>query len=366
MAGILELASSYNANKPKSSLETLASGRQSMIGGYTGSSAEPSSETYNNGGLLGGIAYLGEKLAVGFMSSVEGIWDYAAGGLAKLFGADDWAEQQFANDWFGDWYSHPEEWYNPSDGWRTAGDIAGGIGTSLPAIASVVIAGGITALSGGTLAPFAAPLIAAGTAGLGAAGNATKQAYRESGQLTGKEFGYGALSGFTEGALEGVTTALSLGTGQIVKNIAGSFAKETAKTVAKQSVIKTLAGGFIGEAFEEGMSEILDPMWQRMTYNPNAENATLQEVAYSAFVGGMSGMIMNGFSSSVNSGNSFVKGNSLVGRGLDAEVVGLSRQLSAFEAANNTGDETFQTIAQTYADLAQSLETTGVHQGQKG
>ena len=101
------------------------------------------SQSYNNDGFLGGLGYLGEKVAVGFMSSIEGIWDYAAGGLAKLFGADDWAEQQFANDWFGDWYSHPEEWYNPSGGWQTAGDIAGGIGTSLPAIASVVAAAAI-------------------------------------------------------------------------------------------------------------------------------------------------------------------------------------------------------------------------------
>ena len=129
--------------------------------------------SYNNGGFLGGLGYLGEKVAVGFMSSIEGIWDYAAGGLAKLFGADDWAEQQFANDWFGDWYSHPEEWFNPSGGWQTAGDIAGGIGTSLPAIASVVAAAAITYFSGGTLSPVAAGLIGAGVAGFGAAGTST-------------------------------------------------------------------------------------------------------------------------------------------------------------------------------------------------
>ena len=316
------------------------------------------SQSYNNGGFLGGLGYLGEKVAVGFMSSIEGIWDYAAGGLAKLFGADDWAEQQFANDWFGDWYSHPEEWYNPSGGWQTAGDIAGGIGTSLPAIASVVAAAAIAYFSGGTLSPVAAGLIGAGVAGFGAAGTSTKQAYKESGQLTGKEFGYGALTGFTEGALEGVTTALSMGTGQIVNSVAKSFAKETTKTVAKQTVIKTLAKGFIGEAFEEGMAEILDPVWQRMTYNKDAENASLQEVAYAAFVGGMSGMIMSGGNAAIDSGNSFLKGNSLVGKGLDAEVIGLSQQLSEFEGTNQTGDETFQTIAQTYADLAQSLATT--------
>lgn len=195
-------------------------------------------------------------------------------------------------------------------------------------------------------------------AGFGAAGTSTKQAYLESGQLSGKEFGYGALSGFTEGALEGVSSALSMGTGQIVNSVTKSFAKETTKTVAKQSVIKTLAKGFIGEAFEEGMSEILDPVWQRMTYDKNAENATLQEVAYAAFVGGMSGMIMSGGNAAIDSGNSFLKGNSLVGKGLDTEVMGLSQQLSEFEGVNHTGDETFQSIAQTYADLAQSLATT--------
>ena len=326
---------------------------------------DASSESYNNGGFIGGIGYVGEKLAVGFMSSIEGIWDYAAGGLAKLFGADDWAEQQFANDWFGDWYSHPEEWYNPSDGWKTAGDIAGGIGTSLPAILASVGAVAIAVGTAGAGTPVSAGILsavgggtAAVTAGLGAAGNATKQAYRETGQLTGKEFGYGALSGITEGALEGVTTALSLGTGQIVKSVAGAFAKETVKSVARQSVVKTLAGAFIGEAFEEGMAEVLDPYWQRLTYNPNAKNATPQEVAYAAFVGGMSGMIMSGGNAAIDSGNSFLKGNSLVGKGLDAEVIGLSQQLSEFEGTNQTGDETFQTIAQTYADLAQSLATT--------
>ncbi len=312
----------------------------------------------NNGGLLGGVGYLLEKTGVGFMSSVEGIWDYAAGGLAKLFGADDWAEQQFANDWFGDWYSHPEEWYNPSQGWQTAGDVAGGIGSSLPSIAAVVGAGAIAYASGGSLSTVSAGLISAGVSGLGAAGTSTKQAYRETGKLTGKEFGYGALSGVTEGAIEGVSTVVGMGAGQVSKSIAKSFAKETTKTVAKQGAVKTLAKGFIGEAFEEGMSEVLAPYWQRMTYNPDAQNASLQEVAYAAFVGGMSGLIMSGGSTAIDSGNSFLKGNNLVGRGLDAEVVGLSQQLADFEKTNATGDETFESIANTYAELSASLEAT--------
>ena len=59
-------------------------------------------------------------------------------GFAKLFGNDEWAEEIIKTDWFGDWYSHPEEWFNPDKGWRFAGDVAGGIGTSLPAIGAAV------------------------------------------------------------------------------------------------------------------------------------------------------------------------------------------------------------------------------------
>ena len=95
----------------------------------------------NDGGFLGGLGYLGEKIGLGFLSGIEGIWDYTAGGLAKLFGADDWAEQQFSNDWVN--YNHADEWFNPSKGWQVAGDVAGGIGTSLPALAGVAAAAAI-------------------------------------------------------------------------------------------------------------------------------------------------------------------------------------------------------------------------------
>ena len=205
----------------------------------------------NKGGFLGGIGYSLEKVGLGFLSGIEGIWDYTAGGLAKLFGADDWAEQQIANDWVN--YNHADEWFNPSEGWQFVGDVAGGIGTSLPAIAGVAAAGAITAASGGTLAPVAAALIAGSIAGLGAAGRATKEAYDQTGELTGKEFGYGALVGVTEGAIEGVSSALGAGTGAVVKSISKSFGKEVAKSATRNTLLKGVVKGFAGEAFEEGV-----------------------------------------------------------------------------------------------------------------
>lgn len=310
----------------------------------------------NNGGFFGGIGYAFEKLGLGILSSLEGIWDYTAGGLAKLFGADDWAEQQFANDWVD--YGHADEWYNPSKGWQVVGDVAGGIGTSLPAIAAVAVAGAITVASGGTLSPVAASLISASVAGLGAAGNATKEAYRQTGELGGKEFGYGALVGVTEGAVEGISAGIGAGTGQVVKNISKSFGKEVAKTATRETFGKAVVKGFIGEAFEEGLSEILDPVWARLTYDPNAKNATFQEVGYAALIGGLSGAIMGGADVSIRNGINAIKGNKINENGKTNNVLDLSRELNTYESEHKTGQPAFELVQNIYNELETSLNKT--------
>ena len=147
----------------------------------------------NNGGLFGGIGYALEKVGLGFVSGVEGLVDYTVGGLAELFGNDELSEEMFANDWVN--YNHADEWYDPGDGWKVVGDIAGGIGTSLPSIAGAAAGAAVIYFSGASLTTVGAKMIvgsiSAGIAGLSAAGNATKEAYQESGELGGKEFGYG-------------------------------------------------------------------------------------------------------------------------------------------------------------------------------
>ena len=310
----------------------------------------------NNGGFFGGIGYALEKIGLGFLSGIEGIWDYTAGGLAKLFGADDWAEQQFANDWVN--YNHADEWYNPSDGWKVVGDVAGGIGTSLPAIAGVAAAGAITVASGGTLSPVAAGLISASIAGLGAAGRATKEAYDQTGELGGKEFGYGALVGITEGTVEGLSAGIGAGTGAVIKNITKSFGKEVAKSTARQTFTKTIFKSFAGEAFEEGLSEMLTPVWKRLTYDPNAKNATFQEIGYAALVGGLSGAIMGGFDVSVRNVGSYTRGNTIVNQSKADGVLSTAQQISEYEANNHTGYESFEAVQSLYNELQSSLTKT--------
>lgn len=326
----------------------------------------------DNGGFFGGIGYAFEKLGLGFLQSIEGIWDYTAGGLADLFGAHDWAEKQIANDWVN--YGHADEWFNPSDGWKVAGDVAGGIGTSLPAISAVLIAVGTTAaitfFSGGTLTPVVTPLaaglIGGAVAGLGAAGTATKEAYKETGQLTSKEWGYGTLSGFTEGAMEGVSDAIGFGVGSIVKNLAGSTAKEGAKQVgkqiaksaARQTFGKTVLKSSLGEAFEEGVQELIDPVWKRITYDPDAESATFQQVAYAALVGGLSGAIMGGVDVSVRNSINYFSGSKTTANGGVQGVIDLATTIAETEGVNQSGNAQVDFVVNTLSELQESLKTT--------
>ena len=318
----------------------LSKNKQTLSQTFNFSPTEPRKEEtidYNNGGFLGGVGYVGGRIGLGALGILEGIWDYTAGGIAKIFGADEWAEQQFADNFTGDLTNDLNEWYNPSKGWQVAGDVAGGIGNSLVGMAVVA---GASLISGGTLTAPVAGLISGATIGLGAAGQSTAEAYQKTGELGGKEFLYGALSGITEGALEGVTGAAG-------KVGAKLFAKQTAKTVAKKSIVKGLLSNFAGEAFEEGMSEILDPYFQRWTQvDPDAKNATAQEVGYAALIGGLSGVIMGGFGEAVTTVRQIKLGNSIA-QNITAvnETLDYAKSFADYEQQHATGREVYTEIS---------------------
>ena len=382
----------------------------------------------NKGGLFGGLAYLGEKAGLGLLSLTEGIWDFTAGHLADWFGADEWADSQFANDWVN--YNHADEWYDPGEGWKiagdistivpyavekvhygatqslegihdyvvggvaslvgaddfakrmydddlgdytyadrkynvtdgwrkTAGDIAGGIGTSAPSIAAQFI-------------PVVGPILSPFVAGLGAAGNATKEAYRETGDLGGKEYGYGALVGVTEGGIEWVSGKVGAGakgikdiiTDGASKSIFKSAAKETAETITKKAIVsgvfKEMGKQALSEGAEEAIAEWAAPYYKRFTYDPNAANATPQEIWYAAFVGGMSGAIMSGGSSGINISQNYSMGNKAINNGTDKTILEKSRYFAEREAVNDTGLEVYKNIKNKYEALQKSLaETNG-------
>ena len=303
-------------------------------------------EEKNRGGLIGGAGYLTEKLTLGTVQGIEGVVDFLVGGAADLFGADDFAERQFANDWFN--YSHADEWYNPGEGWKVAGDVAGGIGSSIPTIAT---AAAVTLYTGGAGAGIAATLVAGTSAG----GTAVKEAYQETGKLTGKEWGYGALSGATEGLIEYATAGLGAGAGAIGKRIGQAFGKTAAKEVGKttvKSVAVDLGKNFLSEAFEEGFSELMSPQYKKLTYDPSAKNATAGEIGYAALVGGLSGLITSGAGTTVTQVGNIRKGAKAEASGSIGRIKAIS-EVVLEASGDNTDVQSVNAVRDLYHDLTE-------------
>ena len=318
-------------------------------------------EKKNKGGLLGGIGYFAHKLGLGFLQGIEGVWDYAAGGIADLFGGDDWAKDQFESDWFN--YNAADDWYDPGEGWKVAGDVAGGMGTSLP---GMLTAAGLTIATGGTAAPAALGL-AVGS--LSAAGTSTKEAMQQSGELTGKEYLYGAGMGAVEAVTEKLSGGLGAGVTKAAKSVGKAFgkvaAKETAeaavKSAAKKGValsLKTAAKQagkeFASEAFEEGFSEWIAPYIARVTYDPSAENATSGQILYSALIGGLSGVGMAGATGAFVQYKNYRSGKSIEGESRAQQIIDLAR-IYTDETASNA--EEAIGIRELYAKLASDVES---------
>lgn len=309
-----------------------------------------------------GLLYTIERLGLGAFGMLEGIWDYTAGGIAKLFGADEWAEAQFADNITGRALNDLNEAYNPSSAMQVVGDIAGGVGNSVPAMAAVAAAAAIAYFSGGSLTPVSISIISGVTAGLGAAGMSTTAAYEKTGELGGKEFLYGAISGVTEGVLEGVSGAAG-------KVGAKLFAKQTAKSLAKKGIVKGIISNFAGEAFEEGMSEFLDPYFQRWTkVDPEAKNATAQQIGYAALIGGLSGALMSGVGEVYGAAKQIVRGSTIASNSnLTKSTVDTARYFANYETEHATGNGAYtyvQSLVSQY-DAAKPSKNGGLSLNQK-
>lgn len=305
--------------------------------------------TANNGGFLGGLGYLGKKIEYGAVQAVEGIWDFLAGGVADIFGADEWAKEQMESTWLD--YDAPDKYFNPDGGWKIAGDIASGLGNVLPTIALAAVTAGAGAGAGVVAA------VGGATAGTSAAGGATREAYLETGDLTGDEWMYGVMVGTTEGLLEAATTGIGTGVGAITKAVRpttkaatsaaksglGSLLGKTAKHIGKE---------FISEGVEEGLAEVAAPYYARATYDPNKPNATAEDVAYAAIIGGVTGVILGGAGATVNKVSTAISdtraGTKAMENGYAAEVLASAKAVAEAEAKSPSGYDLLATIAETY------------------
>lgn len=352
---------SFSSNKSGSAKSTAAKTKLYTFSKQPTLTPEASiyaNKNVNNGGILGGIGYVGEKIGLGALQGVEGAIDFTTGGVAKLLGlmgvegANEFAENTFATDWLN--YNHADDWYNPSEGWKVAGDVGSGIGTTL--LASGTTAAVAFATGGASLIPTVAGLA---VTGLSAAGTSTKEAYMESGNLGGKEFAYGTVMGGVEAGMEAIGGKI-LGTGvskvaDAAKSLLGKSAKTVAKSGAKAFAID-MAKEFGSEAFEEGFSTFISPWVARATYDPNAENATAEEIAYSALVGGLSGVVMGGTTTGIVHGARTLSGTIAEKQGKTGTIM---REAEVLSEEGATTSKTAEAIRETYGKLKDNIDNGG-------
>jgi hypothetical protein len=267
---------------------------------------EEKKEKKNKGGLLSGLGYVGGQLLSGIFGVGEGVYDFVVGGVADLFGAEEFSERLIKDDVTGDWQRGLNDWYNPSKGMQFVGDVASGLGQTATYVGLNLIPGAGTALSTGAMVA-------------GAGGRGVTAAYQKTGKLGNKEWLYGAGSGLVEAGLEKATG----GVGKITKSITKSAGKEVTQSVAKSAVrsgiFKTALKTGGGEFLEEAASEIINPYLERWTgVDKNAENASLGEILRAGAVGFVSGAIGSVGGSGIGNARSLSAG-SKISKGETAE-----------------------------------------------
>ena len=233
--------------------------------------------------LVRGLATVGNfvsNIVEGAVKSIEGIVD-AGAMLVGLFGADvdEFVSYDITSDIFGtdeegegllEWSwgrNLADASYLDND--NIVNQIAEGVGGMLPAIALQFVPGVGQVLSTGMF--------------IGSAmGNASESALQD-GANYNQALGYGALSGVTEGVIESISGGIG---GTKMGTVLG-------KQIAKKTGTK-LATAFIGEGLEEVASDLMDPLYQRITGVNEEAKVDTNNLFRTFVVGGSIGAIMGG------------------------------------------------------------------------
>lgn len=131
----------------------------------------------------------------------------------------------------------------------------------------------------------------------GAAGGGAYDAYQESGNLD-QALRYGLYSGSVELLTEKIADGIPNLQGS---DVAESLAKELADSPKAQQALKYVIDAF-GEGGEEALSEFLDPIVKRATYNPGAELASTDEIVDAALNGIIQSAALQGAFGAANRG----------------------------------------------------------------
>lgn len=235
--------------------------------------------------LLGAAEGVTDFIGSGFYKGVQGI--SSLGGLAPN-PVSEWAGRNadafLNNSITQDLEQKLVEKYHPSQGAQNVTGIGQTVVQMLPGI------GASKAVSAAGKGLNAAQALSRGENvgralfGIQAAGNAASQAKAE-GADTGQALAFGAASGALETAIEGIAGGIpGLGGGKV-----GKIAE-----AVKASPLVSRALDIAGEGGEEALSTVLTPYLQRAIYDPDAPNATPEEIAQSALMGAVAAGVLQG------------------------------------------------------------------------
>lgn len=235
--------------------------------------------------LLGAGEGVTDFIGSGFYKGVQGI--SSLGGLAPN-PVSEWAGRNadafLENSVTRDYEDSIRERYRPSQGAENVTGIGQTIVQMLPGIGASKI---VSAAGKGLNAAQAISRgenVGRALFGLQAAGNLASQAKAE-GADTGQALAFGAASGALETAIEGIAGGIpGLGGGKV-----GQIAE-----AVKASPLVSRALDIAGEGGEEALSTVLTPYLQRAIYDPDAPNATPEEIAQSALMGAVAAGVLQG------------------------------------------------------------------------
>lgn len=246
------------------------------------------------------FAYASERIGAGLLGAAEGVSDFLGAGFGKAVQGitslgglapnpvSEWggrvAEHYLTTSPTQEYEENIRQRYNPTRGAETVTGVEQTIAQMLPGIgaARAVSAAG-NALNAAQAAQRGAN---AGRAlfGLQAAGQSAQQAKQE-GATTNEALAYGSASGLLESAIEGIAGGIpALGKGRL---------NDVVSAVTKNPVLNR-AVDIAGEGAEEALSTAVTPYLQRAMYNPEAENATPQEILQSAALGSLAAGVLQG------------------------------------------------------------------------
>lgn len=251
-----------------------------------------------------------EAIETGDYSNLDNIDLNTLRNAAKQFDTMDKVAISYVND-FAQHYIYDKDWYKEIEQYSLIkhdgilGQVSLQIGRMAIPIALSLIPGGVSLGALGTLSIGATASSAA--LGISAFGSAAEGAYTD-GATYEQGVKYATLSAATEMLTEKLFSGVAgIGEGWLDNAVASGLDKIMYKISPKLSdnliaqISKNLFVKGVGEGVEEVTSDLLDPIWQWMTYKSDyelkdvyKENVSLKSLAQTFLISALTGIFMGG------------------------------------------------------------------------